>query len=250
MSIHRNSFIESFAQNSPALNTIFLNHVGAPSKLLTDVPTIELLADKNAINNFIIFCTAHPLVKHIKVSSYYRFKNILVEFVDGSELHFCLLTNMIRKSFLCLNVSDIRKTATVNSFGMLVPELKYHIEYMALKTQFNKDPLSDRYKNYFSGFNFKERAVVFKYLQTRYNLIFNTIEDLYKPKPNIFLTILIGLRSEKENTLFKMFIRSIEITLYRLLSYVSKREKHIIPSLSQAPDFPGRNKNSARQAML
>ncbi len=246
MSINRNSFIESFAQNSPSLNLIFLNHVGAPSKLLSDISTIELLADKDAINGFIKFCKAHSLVKQLVVTSHYRYKNILVEFLDGSELHFCLIINMIRKSFLCLKVNAIRKTATINTFGMLVPELKYHLEYMALKTQFNKDPLSDRYKNYFAGFDFNERAVVFKYIQTRYNLIFNTLEDLYNPKPKLFLAILIGLRSEKENTLFKMFVRGVEIALYRMLGYISKRETQILTSPSQYP----KGKNSARKAMF
>ena len=51
MNINRNSFLESFALTSPALKLIFMNHLGVPSKLLTDISTIELLADKTAMAN-------------------------------------------------------------------------------------------------------------------------------------------------------------------------------------------------------
>jgi len=250
MSINRNSFIEAFAPSTPGLNLIFLNHLGAPTKLLTDVPTIEMLSDKHAKIAFIEYCKSHPLVKDLVLSPQYRKTNILVQFLDGSEMNFSLITKMVRKTMLCLNIPAIRKSAFINEFGMLVPKKEYHFEYMVLKCQFSKDPLSDRYKNYFAGFEFNERAEIFKYMQTRFNLIFNTLEDLYKPKANMLLAIMIGLRGEKKNSLFQMFLRSFEVAYFRLFGSLIKREVYIKVTPKYNPELnSAENKRSAGHAM-
>jgi hypothetical protein len=250
MSLNRNTFIEAFAQSSPALNVIFLNHLGAPSKLLADVSTIEMLSDKNATTGFIEYCKSHPLVKDLIVSHNYRRTNILVEFLDGSEMNFCLLSNLVRKALLCLDTAAIRKSAHVNEFGMLVPGREYHFEYMTLRCQFDKDPLSDRYRNYFAGFDLSSRAVIFKYMQTRFNLIFNTLDDLYEPSPKMLLSMMIGLRAEKGNTLFKMFLRAIEFGVFNLLGWYTKKPFQIAVSDKHSPPLPAKEKKRSAGAVL
>lgn len=251
MKIDRNSFLESFALNSPALNVIFMNHLGAPTKLLTDISTIELLANKTAVKNFIQYCKSHPLVKDLVVRPQYRNKNILIEFQDGSEMNFLLISNIVHKTLLCLDVNAIHKSAYINEFGMLVPSCEHHFEYIILKCQFGRDPLSERYKNYFSNFDSKSRAVIFKYIQTRFNLVFNTLEDLYTPKPNMLLAILIGLRAEPENLLIRMFLRSLAQVFFNLFGWYTKKPVLIKASPLYAPELPSPNKKkSAGQAIL
>ncbi|MDQ3050878.1 MAG: hypothetical protein M3Q95_08345 [Bacteroidota bacterium] len=251
MSINRNSFLEAFARSSPSLNLIFMNHAGAPATLLANISAIEILVDKKSTEAFIAYCKTHPLTKELTVSPQYRKTNILVEFLDGSELNFRLITNMVRKTMLCLKVNEIRKAANVNEFGMLVPSIEHHFEYMILKNQFGKDNLPDRYKNFFGTYDPASRAVIFKYLQSRFNLVFNTLEDLYTPKPNMLLTIMIGLRSERENTLIRMFFRSIEITFHKFFGWLTNKPIHIVATPQHAPEFPNKEKTqSAGQAML
>ena len=242
MDLDRNVFLEDFAHNSAALNLIFLNHLGAPGKLLAQASTIELLADKFSTTAFIDYCRKHKLVKELVITQLYRTKNIVVKFKDESEIYFSLVSNMVRKTFLCLDVKAIRKSAFINEYGMLVPEKQYHFEYMALKCQFNKDPLPERYSNYFAGLDINSRTIIFKYIQTRYNLIFNKLEDLYNPKPNTLLTILIGLRAEKSNTLFRMFLRSIELVGYKGFGRFTKRGIHVSPSPVHELQLPASGK--------
>jgi hypothetical protein len=251
MNIDRNSFLETFAVNTPALNLVCMNHLEAPAKLLTDTSAIELLADKTASENFIRYCQSHPLVKDIVVIPQYRKKNILIEFQDGSEMNFRLISNIVHKTLLCLDVAAIRKSAYINEYGLLVPSREHHFEYIILKCQFGKDPLSERFKNFFGNFDFSSRAVIFKYMQTRFNLIFNTLEDLYTPKPNMLLAIMIGLRAEPENLLIKMFLRSLEQIFFNLFGWITKKPVLIKASPLYAPELPSpKKKKSAGQTIL
>lgn len=251
MSINRNSFLEAFAQSSPALNLIFLNHTGAPAKLLANISAIEMLADKKSTQAFLDYAKTHPLTKGLTVTPHYRKTNVLVEFWDGSELNFRLMRNMVRKTLLCLQVDEIKKYASINEYGMFVPSIEHQFEYMILKSQFGKDNLPDRYVNFFATYDSATRAVIFKYLQTRFDLVFNTLEDLYSPKPNMLLTIMIGLRSERGNTLIRMFIRSVAITFHKFFGWLTHKEFHIAASPQHAPEFPTKEKKrSAGQALL
>jgi len=225
--------------------------MGPPSKLLNDISSIDLLSDKKSKKDFINYCHAHPLVKGLTISPLFRKTNILVEFQDGSEMSFSLISNLVQKALLCLDVKGIRKSAFVNEFGMLIPAKEFHFEYLILKSLISKDPISERYRNYFSGYESTSRTVIFKYIQTRYNLVFNTLEDLYAPKPNMALAIIIGLRAEPENTLLKMFIRSIELIIFNLLRRLSKKEEFIPSSPVHASgNQSSGKKRSAGQAML
>lgn len=101
------------------LKLIFLNHSGPPSKLLSDISSIDLLADKKSTADFISYCESHPLVNEIRIIPQYRKTEIILEFRDRSELRFCLLRSMIRKALSCLQAEKIRNESFVNEFNML-----------------------------------------------------------------------------------------------------------------------------------
>jgi len=227
MSINRTDFFEPFARATPQLSLVFLNHTGPPSKLLTDTPAIELLADRITEKNFINYCINHPLVKELVVFPLFFRKKILVEFLDGSELSFVLIRKFVRKTIVCMNSQAIRKSSFVNEFGMMVPSKEHHFEYQVLKCQFDKTQPSDRFQNYTSAYPATARADIFKYIQTRFNPVFNTLEDLYTHKPNMLLTIVIGLRGEKQNTLLRMLFRSIYQGVYNVIRLFRKKEIRI-----------------------
>jgi hypothetical protein len=222
MSLHRNEFLESLAKESVLLNTVFLNHSGSPTKLQTDLSSIDLLADKNASTAFLKFCQRHPLVTKIKIFPQFRRKKVQLTFKDGSELNLKLIRNMVKKSLLCLPVSDIISSSMVNDYGMLVPSHPHHYEYLLLKNQFVGLAFPDRYQKYFSAMDFNTRTAIFRHIQPKYNLVLNTIEELYKPKASTRLKLMIGLRRLKVNTLSKMFIRAMEFFLFTFVRKFSK----------------------------
>ena len=251
MSINRNDFLESFARSTSSLNLICLNHSGIPTRLLTDITSISLLADKKAVDDFINYCKDHPLVKEIIIYPHYRRATAIVSFNDGSELNFTLLRQMIRKTLVCLDLKEVRSKAFVNEFGMLAPAHEHHYEFMILNCQFSKYVLADRYRNYFATFDLSTRATIFKYIQSRYSMVFNTLEDLYEPKPNTLLTIMIGLRATSKNTLLRMFLRSIEQLLFNIFGMITKRPSRISAESRRHPEAPSTTKKrTAGQAIL
>jgi len=245
MNINRTDFLEAFARSTPALNLICLNHSGSPTKLLTDISSITLLVDKRGYADFVDYCKKNPLVREIVIHPHYRRATAIISFRDGSELNFTLLRHMVRKTINCLDIEDIRQNAFTNEFGMLVPAAEHHYEFMILNCQFSKYVLADRYRNYFAGFDFNTRATIFKYIQTRFNLIFNTLEDLYEPKPNMLLSIVIGLRADRKNSLLRMFLRSIEQLLFNIFGLITKRTIRIESKRRNSPEHSSSNQQRA-----
>ncbi len=251
MNSHRIRFVESLAKSSALLNLVFLNHSGAPSKLLNDITSIDLLADKKAIADFVQFCSINSLVKEITIIPQFRKTEIIVELIDRSQLKFHLIVSMVRKALWCLPIADIRKESFVNEFNMLVPSNSHHFEYLLLQYQFAGSPFQDRYKNYFSSFDFTNRTEVFRYIQPRFDLVINNLDELYKPKASTLLKIMVSLRKNKENSLLKMIVRTIEYGFFNLFGVVTKKITHLHPSADNATEVAGQKRNrTAGQAVL
>jgi hypothetical protein len=227
MPLYRKPFLESLSTESKSLQIVFINHCGSPDSLLVDLISIDLLASRNATEKFKNFCLAHPLVKEITLTPQYRRTSILVTYVDGSQLNFRLLRNMTHKSLKCLPFNEILAGARTNEHNMLVPSHAHHFEYIFLKYQFQGTEFPDKFKKYFSSLDKSSRQEIFGYIQPRFNLVFNTIEDLYKPKGSVQLKVLIGLRRFPFNSLFRMFFRGMEYLLFSAVRLFYKGDKTI-----------------------
>ena len=138
-----------------------------------------------------------------------------------------MIRNMVKKSLICLPVSDIISKSLLNDYGMLVPSHYHHYEYILLKYQFVGLEFPDRYQKYFSAMDFKTRTEIFRYIQPKYNLVLNIIEDLYKPKATTRLKLMIGLRKLRGNSLVKMFFRAFEFMILTILRWIYRGE-HIL----------------------
>ena len=251
MKSQRIAFLELFAQSTPLLKLIFLNHSGEPAKLLNDISTIDMLADENSTLDFINYCTSHKHVNTISIIPQYRKTEITIEFKDRSELKFYLLKSMIRKALACLPIDDIRKESYVNEFNMLVSAPHHHYEYVFLSCQFAGMPFAERYKTYFSAFDFENRTKIFRYIQPRYDLVINNLEELYTPKASTLLKIMVGLRKDKRNSLFRMFLRVIEYGFFNLAGIMTKKVVQVFPSSGDSTETAGsRKNNTAGQAVL
>ena len=250
MPFDRSEFIHSFSGATPSLNLVFLNHSGGPDKLLTDISSIDLLADKNSRAAFITYCETHPLVKRVREYPEYLRSKFVVELNDGSEMNFTLVRAMIRKTLLCLKVNEIRRDAAIDNYGMLCASNKHHFDYLTLKYQFAMQPIPDRYRNHFKNFDFVQRGDIFKYMQNRYDLIYNTLEDLYTPTRKTVLTLMVGLRSEPKNTLIRMFFRSAAIGLFAVFSFLTRRMRIYDAGFTKSPESLNKNSTSTQTAAM
>jgi len=252
MNTHRISFLESLAQNSASMKIVFLNHSGAPANLVADISSIDLLADKKATAAFINFCECHSMVSEIRISPEFRRTEIIVKFTDSTELRFMLLRDMIRKAFSCMHFDEVRRDALTNDHGMRVASNSHHFEYLFLMCQFAQISMPDRYRNYFGSFDFETRTTIFRYIQPRYDLVINTLDELYQPKGSTQLKMMMGLRRDKMNSLFKMFLRVVEYGIFTFLRNFTKKVivKTHTPGNISTGTTPIKNRNTAGQAVL
>jgi hypothetical protein len=221
------------------LKTVFLNHSGSPAKLHSDLSSIDLLTTKEAGKGFIYYCRTHPLVKEVVLIPRFRRTKLIVHFYDGSELHFKLIRHMVMQSLNCLPNADIIQNASVNEYGMLIPSNYHHYEYILLKNQFSGTAFPDKFQKYFSALDFGKRTEIFRYVQPKYNLVFNTIEDLYVPKGGVKLKLMIGLRHLNINRLSRVIFRALILGLWKLLHIFGKKKIHLPAIVTSNHKNPG-----------
>lgn len=244
--IERNRFLVDFAKVSPSLNCLILNHSGSPERLQTNLTSVDLFCSGGKGDEFIDYCLAYPSAQQVRVTRQFFRKCVEIEFKDASEVRFYLLTNVFRKGLKALPAEEFVRDSAVNEYGMLIPSALHHFEYILLKYQFAGIEFPDRYQKYFSAMPPSVRVEIFRYLQGKYHFIFNTIEDLYKPKATARLKIMIGLRARKENTLIKMILRSISYFWFRITGIFFKRQKSI-PALGGGTIEKKSSKSPSRQ---
>jgi hypothetical protein len=118
---------------------------------------------------------------------------------------------------------------------MMVPSYHHHFEYVMLRHQLAGDAFPDKFQKYFSALEGGIRTEIFRYLQLKYNFVFNVIEDLYKPKGALRLKIILGLRSGKENRLYRLLIRSIFQFMWKLRILVFTKGVTLHPIYAGSP---------------
>jgi hypothetical protein len=223
--IERNRFLVDFAKASPSINCLILNHSGSPERLQTNLSSIDLLCNKSAADAFIKYSVSYSSTRQVKVTDEFMRRCVEIEFADASEVRFYLIANMFRKGLKALAADEFTHGSGVNEYGMLTPSVFHHFEYILLKYQFAGVEFPDRYQKYFSSLEPAARSSVFRYLQGKYHFVFNTIEDLYKPKATARLKIMIGLRARAENSLIRMFFRTVAYFWYKATRMFFSKQK-------------------------
>ncbi|MFM8918267.1 MAG: hypothetical protein ACKOGP_11075, partial [Bacteroidota bacterium] len=107
--------------------------------------------------------------------------------------------------------------------------IEHQFEYILMKSQFSKTAFPDKYQKYFSAMDPAIRSTIFRYMQLKYNFVFNVIEDLYKPKNSLLFKITIGLRALPENSLGRMMWRGVQLFFWNLGNLFQKKTKRLGP---------------------
>lgn len=248
MPLCRNLFVEVLAKESAKLKVVFLNHTGNPDILQTDLSSVDLLIDKPTVASFVNFCKRHPMVKQFILDKQLHQSSLHFTFEDGSELKMNLIHNKQKNGLLLLQTPAILAAAVLTPTSFLSPSFEHHYEYILLQCQLEGIPVPERYRKYFSSMDGEKRVRIFSYLQKKYNLIFNSIDELFSPDENTRLQLIIGLRKLKANTLLKVFFRSLRTLLFSLTGGFRKSKIILCSSLTDKKHFPA-NERENRAAL-
>ena len=219
---------------------MFMNFSGNPSRMLTDLQVIELLAGKKSFQKFKSFSLSHPLLSKLDVISHFRKKEVWAHFIDGTALHLMFYHEMISHGMSLISVKDFQKHASVNEFGMLVPLRKHQFEFLVLQVQFEGSPLQDKFRTLFSGLDELGRRELFQHIQPKYDLVLSVIEELFDPLGQTRYKMMVGLRHERRNSLLALAIRVISHGVFNLFKLFTPRTSAFVPD-------PGQQKTEARR---
>lgn len=242
--LQRNELIEAIVSNSNRLQCVILNPCGPAAKLQTDQSTIDLLVDNIGEADFLEFCRSNKFVKEIVIDRRFKRKKVSVKMLDGSEVSLKLIRDMVMKTLSTLPVDDIFESSNENQYGIMVPSVEHQFEYILMKSQFSKTAFPDKYQKYFSAMDPAIRSTIFRYMQLKYNFVFNVIEDLYKPKNSLLFKITIGLRALPENSLGRMIWRGTQYFLWNIGNVFCRKTKRLGP-LVENPSVEKSNKATA-----
>ena len=242
--LQRNELIEAIVSNSNRLQCVILNPCGPAAKLQSDQSTIDLLVDKIGEEDFLEFCRSNKFVKESVIDSRFKRKKVSVKMLDGSEVSLKLIRDMVLKTLSTLPVDDIFESSNENQYGIMVPSVEHQFEYILMKSQFSKTAFPDKYQKYFSSMDPAVRTAIFRYMQLKYNFVFNVIEDLYKPKNSLLFKITIGLRALPENSLARMMWRGAQLVLWNI-GNVFRRKTFRLGPLAENPSAEKPNKATA-----
>ena len=225
------------------LGTIFLNHSGAPEKLLSDIQSIDILAEKEVFSRTLLYIKSNQLVANVRQIPRYRMDEIWVEFQDHTELRFRMFHSFVYKGMSMVSAKFIRENSITNEYGMLVPSQEVHFEYLVLDTQFSKSNMADRYRNYFGSLTFEERSTIFGHIHSRFSLVIHTLNDLFDYKPATQFKMILALRKRKGNSLFRIFLRLTERFFFSIFKPVLYREKYHQSNTEKIEIGPKASKN-------
>ncbi|MFM7901436.1 MAG: hypothetical protein ACKPAD_05560, partial [Bacteroidota bacterium] len=185
------------------------------------------MVDAEGEVDFLEFCRSNKFVKEIVIDRRFKRKKVSVKMLDGSEVSLKLIRDMVMKTLSTLPVNDIFESCNENQYGIMVPSIEHQFEYILMKSQFSKTAFPDKYQKYFSAMDPAIRSTIFRYMQLKYNFVFNVIEDLYKPKNSLLFKITIGLRALPENSLGRMMWRGVQLFFWNLGNLFQKKTKRL-----------------------
>ena len=232
--LQRSELIDAIVSNSNRLQCVILNPCGPAAKLHTDQSTIDLLVDEVGEEDFLEFCRSNKFVKEVIVDRRFKRKKVSVKMLDGSEVRLKLIRDMVLKTLSTLPVDDVFESSNENQYGIMVPSVEHQFEYILMKSQFSKTAFPDKYQKYFSAMDPAIRSSIFRYMQLKYNFVFNIIEDLYKPKNSLLFKITIGLRALPCNSLSQMIWRGCQLFLWNIFFLFYKKSKRLGPLVEKA----------------
>lgn len=227
--LQRNELIEAIVSNSNRLQCVILNPCGPAAKLQSDQSTIDLLVDKIGEEDFLEFCRSNKFVKEIVIDRRFKRKKVSIKMLDGSEVSLKLIRDMVLRTLSTLPVDDVFESSNENQYGIMVPSVEHQFEYILMKSQFSKTAFPDKYQKYFSALDPAVRSNIFRYMQLKYNFVFNVIEDLYKPKNSLLFKITLGLRALPENSLGRMVWRGVHLFIWNIINLFYKKNKRLGP---------------------
>ncbi|MCI5055475.1 MAG: hypothetical protein MRY83_05155 [Flavobacteriales bacterium] len=133
----------------------------------SDIDLAVLLEDGEGI---IRLCENSPYVQRVLVSRKSYMKKVELFFKEGSYLSLDLIHEFKRKSQRMMDIKPLLRSVTRNEEGILIPDVRFDMEYMMCFYNLNNAHIPSKYCHWFGRQSFSDKERTNNYLMSKYRL--------------------------------------------------------------------------------
>ncbi|MEO5570061.1 MAG: hypothetical protein ABIT08_02270 [Bacteroidia bacterium] len=199
MTTARNRFISFLIKECSGLNYVLLNYIYYDLAQIPSHETLEFLIDKDDYKTLLYVISSAKEIKSLKSRKEVGVQIIKIVFADHSSFVMKIKIELSRNGIILMNSREMLKHSLTNNENIKIPAPCYQFENILLSSIFNKKDVDEKFRNYFSNFNFETRSKIFAHIRPKYNFILNVLDDLYAFNDNNYSKIRNTIKSQKQN---------------------------------------------------
>jgi len=147
------------------------------SKLKGD-PTYEFMIKRDDVSNLLMDLKQFPSIQNIKLSSNFRFSQVVVMFKDNTNLRMVFLHKFMYKTLVYMDEMEVLDRKVLAESGYYLPCIEHQFENVILHDYLNNHGLKDKYHRYFKDFHFMMQEDLLEFFNKKYGTQFPTLYSM------------------------------------------------------------------------
>lgn len=206
----RQSFIDYFFQKVLSADYVLLKFSDESIRTLDQHTDLDILMHRKHFDTILPTIKNDPTILKIKQESKKSMVQLFIFFKDSSFLQIDFLFGFYRKTLEYLNRDEVLEHAVSNREGILVSANHHLLEHVFLFQVLNGAGVPEKYIQYFKNLAPSEYLKILDYLNEKYNLGSNMIENFKDFDLNIQEKVKAVLSHQRENSGFRRFQNTLK----------------------------------------
>lgn len=195
----RNKFLCFLIKECSGLNYAVLNYVYNDIKELPTEEPMEILIDKLDYSALLYIISSGKEISWITTKKSLASQIIDIKFNDNTNITLKIKSDIKRNGIILMNAEKVLRLAVINKGNIKTPAPHHLFEYILLDSVLHKKNIDEKYRLYFTSFNFEVRSKIFAHLRSKYNFVIHLLDDLYVLKKSNYQKVIHKVWAEKQN---------------------------------------------------
>ena len=219
----RGLFIEEFNNELGKSSHAYLKFTERSLDNLKSSSDLDILVLKEDLSKMVGFCKKHSSTNRVKVYTKSFMTTVELYFKDNTFLSLDLIHQFKRKGMQMFDAKPLLISAIFSPSGIMVPEIKNDFEYCLLFYSLNGASIPEKYHQHYKTHNQLQNNKIFNYINNKYKLKINNIEELFDFNPYLKLKILSKVEDSILNIKFNNLKNKINYMLDTLNDMVYRK---------------------------
>ena len=205
--VHHRQFTTAFFEVLRDFKYVLFNYDLLLNDKEKDEVTHEFLLDKKEVTPLLNKVKAIDNVKHIKLSSNFRFSKAVIQFQDGNSLRMLFIHKLMNKTLTYMDETDILDRRALTSKGIYVPCLEHQFEESVLHAYLNGSGLKESNYRYFNDFHILVQEDLLEFFNKKYNTNFPSLFSL----TDFWPTEQVKIEERLKSFPFNRFMKKVNV---------------------------------------